>query len=288
MASPMLRSGHSCCSSSSSRFTFALLLCLCAPVFAERLPVDEVELDEEAERESPPLEQAASMKVEPAPQGLLQLNGTLGDSHKSRADTSVNSRSSRLARLRAYLKAKSQRHQEESREASKQTAQSASGAHSGTASAARAAQRAAMQRLFGRHISEGAHESRVMAIANYNRSKTSGQRWDLVTGAPVEDEYTPPEKTASRQDESDWGGHCLQMESDRYWKLTAPASEDSPAEQRRQLRILEEELESDIPSNDSGILAPVADQPLLMAVAGGIGASVGNTGSINFDRDRTI
>ena len=29
-----------------------------APVFAERLPVDEVELDEEAERESPPLEQA--------------------------------------------------------------------------------------------------------------------------------------------------------------------------------------------------------------------------------------
>jgi len=222
--------------------------------------VDEVELDEEAERESPPLEQAASMKVEPAPQGLLQLNGTLADSHKSRADTSVNSRSSRLARLRAYLKAKSQRHQEESREASKQTAQSASGAHSGTASAARAAQRAAMQRLFGRHISEGAHESRVMAIANYNRSKTSGQRWDLVTGAPVEDEYTPPEKTASR-----------------YWKLTA--------EQRRQLRILEEELESDIPSNDSGILAPVADQPLLMAVAGGIGASVGNTGSINFDRD---
>ncbi|CAJ1391827.1 unnamed protein product [Effrenium voratum] len=85
----------------------------------------------------------------------------------------------------------------------------------------------------------------------------------MRTGFPmlhVEDEYTPPEKTASR-----------------YWKLTA--------EQRRQLRILEEELESDIPSNDSGILAPVADQPLLMAVAGGIGASVGNTGSINFDRD---
>jgi len=73
-----------------------------------------------------------------------------------------------------------------------------------------------------------------------------------------------------------------------------------------------QELDNEQHPNDTGLLAPLAEQPsfgfhwsrsssvssglvtgqymrsqdfrMLMAMAGGIGASVGNTGSINFDR----
>lgn len=51
------------------------------------------------------------------------------------------------------------------------------------------------------------------------------------------------------------------------------------------MRVLEQELDSSHPANTGGMLSSVAEQPMLLAVAGGIGASVGNTGSINFDRD---
>lgn len=121
---------------------------------------------------------------------------------------------------------------------------------------------ATMQRLFGRRISEAEHISRVKAIAKTNRSKTHAThgRWDLVTPADgVEEDVTPAEK-----------------KEQRYVKLTE--------DQQDQIKLLEQELD-DRQANDTSLLSPLADQPTLMAVAGGIGASVGNTGSINFDRD---
>ena len=83
------------------------------------------------------------------------------------------------------------------------------------------------------------------------------------------------------------GGSKLSL-SARLFKVAFGSSSGSfwatQEEQRNQIKLLEQELDDDQHGNATGLLAPLADQPILMAVAGGIGASVGNTGSINFDR----
>eukprot|EP00435_Cladocopium_sp_Y103_P041532 s1695_g11.t1 len=251
-----------------------VLLCLCVhTIHGERLPVDEVELEEEA---TIPQEKVPDLKL--TPQGLLQT-GAGEARHTSRHRRSTRRLDQHLKSLRTRHRSRRGLHQQSSNEynaADQAGSQILASQHlvaerfSVLDLSSQAAQRATMQRLFGRHLSEVEHISHVRAIA---KSNGSHGRWDLVTPADgVEADLTPAEKNVGP----------------RYVKLTE--------EQRNQIKLLEQEqheLDSDQHPNDTGLLAPLAEQPsfgfnwsrMLMAVAGGIGASVGNTGSINFDRD---
>lgn len=232
-----------------------VLFCLCVhTIHGERLPVDEVELEE-----APDLKRT--------PQGLLQTGA--GEARQ----TSRHRRSTR--RLDQHLKSVRTRRHRSKRSFHQQSSNKSSAADLASSQilasqhsvaerfsvldlTSQATQKATMQRLFGRHLSEVEHISHVRAIAKSNGS----HGWDLVTPADgVEADLTPAEKNVGP----------------RYVKLTE--------DQRNQIKLLEQELDNEQHPNDTGLLAPLAEQPMLMAMAGGIGASVGNTGSINFDRD---
>mmetsp|Transcript_40851 Transcript_40851/g.94800 ORF Transcript_40851/g.94800 Transcript_40851/m.94800 type:complete len:624 (+) Transcript_40851:64-1935(+) len=309
------------------RTTIVLLFYSCLTIgFAERLPVDEVELDEEESASSKHSKQAAKQVVEASsPQGLLEVNQSSADSTHSQASAkasasgrsnavrhsqaSASGRSSlvrqrrkqrgsgRAARARTHtdkrgtrsvaatnssestqtrVQAKARHDAQQARVEqsshsgdAQETEHQSDSASSGTEAFAHSqqllsehgvsslAEKATRTRLFGRRTVEAAHQGHVTAVA-----KTTGhKRWDLATSGGEADE---------EEDED-------LPESARFSRLTE--------EQQKQMRVLEQELDSTQPANTSSVLGPVAEQPMLLAVAGGIGASVGNTGSINFDRD---
>ncbi|CAK9031171.1 unnamed protein product [Durusdinium trenchii] len=183
----------------------------------------------------------------PSPQGLLQ---TREESQQSGTQQKLRTAPRRIGRSRRQRFQTRQRHRQTSRRKREK-------GFVGTADLQRISKAEKRQRLFGRHTSQAEYVSRARAVSGAN---SSHRRWDLVGG---------PDAGMSDDPEPDVG--------DRYARLTD--------EQRKQIKLLEQELDSDVPPNHTGLLGPMAEQPMLMAVAGGIGASVGNTGSINFDRD---
>ncbi|CAE7251869.1 unnamed protein product [Symbiodinium natans] len=227
-------------------------------VLAERLPVDEVEMEEDSE--NAPAKPAA-------PEAFVEAEQAehIPASKLKASDEASESRAAAEASSMLGL----QNHENASANTLVKTAHkafaSATSSQRAKTKASMAKQKAAMHRLFDRRTSEAAHTGHISVVA-----KTHGrrhQRWDLGN-----------DYSSDHEREEDEDGDASAESMSRYQKLTE--------DQRQQMRVLEQELDSKHPANSTGgVLASVAEQPMLLAVAGGIGASVGNTGSINFDRD---
>ncbi|CAE7678361.1 unnamed protein product [Symbiodinium pilosum] len=213
-------------------------------VLAERLPVDEVELEEDSDKASSK-PAAPEVPVKPAKTADAEASEKASPTPAPKAQAAVKASSALALKENVSL-------------------QGSDSVQKVSTALTVAKTKATRHRLFGRRISEAAHEGRISVIA-----KTHGRRhkrWDLGNDYSSDSEHEEDEDDAPSPESIS-----------RYQKLTD--------DQRQQMRVLEQELDSSHPSNTSGVLSPVAEQPMLLAVAGGIGASVGNTGSINFDRD---
>mmetsp|Transcript_26140 Transcript_26140/g.53740 ORF Transcript_26140/g.53740 Transcript_26140/m.53740 type:complete len:556 (-) Transcript_26140:73-1740(-) len=232
----------------------SMYFCMTA-VLCERLPVDENELEEDSDR-------ASTQASADRPSSDLDAAKASAGASQDAAGKVLEAAPLQALSLKASSALALEDHENISRTSAEavQKASAASSSSKAKVSAqTQARQKAAMHRLFARRTSEAAHEGHVSVIAHGRQ-----HRWDLGNDYSSDGE--------AREEEDDSSESMA-----RNQRLTE--------DQRKQMRVLEQELDSSHPANTGGVLSSVAEQPMLLAVAGGIGASVGNTGSINFDRD---